>query len=135
MHSTPLDELDKKLVAQTWIVYIAGKGDHLVPILFPQDTNKALKYLSDKGNRKTAGIAESNNFVFASTKSSESHCSGWHSVDNICKNFDLINRSKINATKNRHRVSTLYSALELPPEARTPFYDHMGHSGRMNHDR
>ena len=130
-----LDDLDKELVSKSWLTYIPGKGDHLVPIIFPRDTHEALMYLINADARKEAGVCVTNKFVFPSTRNSERNCSGWHCVDNICKNLQLINRNKINATKNRHRVSTLYCTLELPPAEKKAFYDHMGHTGDMNEQR
>ena len=36
------------------------------------------------------------------------------------------------ATKNRHRISTLYAAQDIPSIERNYFYDHMGHSDIIN---
>lgn len=129
------DILDRELIGKTWLTYLIGKGNHLVPILFPEDTHKALKFLSDEGIRRKAGVLATNKYVFPSTMSSERYCSGWHAVDSVCKKLNLTNRSKINATKNRHRVSTLYSIMDLPPETRSSFYDHMGHTETMSKER
>ena len=40
----------------------------------------------------------------------------------------------MNATNNRHRVSTDYAALNLPEKERQLFFKHMGHSAAMNED-
>ena len=40
--------------------------------------------------------------------------------------------AKFTATKNRHRVSTLYAMLDLPARERDLFYSHMGHSKDIN---
>ena len=80
-------------------------------------------------------MIETNKFVFPSTKNSELHASGWHAVDRVCDKLNLVNRSRLNTTKNRHRVSTMYSCLHLPLEKPDPFYDHMGHTGDMNKKR
>ena len=129
------DDLDKQLMEEMLLTYIPGKGDHLVPILFPVDTKEALVFLSNKDVRKEAGVNSQNQFIFPSTKNSELHVSGWHTIERICEKLNLVSRSKLNATKNRHRVSTLYSSLDLPSEKRESFYDHMGHSGDMNKNR
>lgn len=52
----------------------------------------------------------------------------------VCKKLELTNVGIINATTNRHRVSTLYAALDLPQQERQLFYAHMGHSESMNKD-
>ena len=131
----PSDDIDKQLMEKMLLTYIPGKGDHLVPILFPVDTINALNFLSNLTIRKQSGVNDSNKFLFPSTKYSELHVSGWHSLDRICEKLDLENKSKINATKNRHRVSTLYSLLDLPAEKRAAYFDHMGHTGDMNKNR
>ena len=129
------DILERELIGKTWLTYLTGKGNHLVPILFPEDTHKALKFLSDEDVRRKAGVLAANRYIFPSTMSSERYCSGWHAVDNVCKKLNLANRSKINATKNRHRVSTLYSIMDLPPETRSSFCEHMGHTESMSKER
>ena len=36
------------------------------------------------------------------------------------------------STANRHRISTMFMALDVPQSERELFYRHMGHSERMN---
>ena len=128
-----LDPLEALLVAQTKVCYMTGKGNnHLVPVLIPNDTLKAIRFLCDVDMRKIAGIHPQNRFVFGSTQNSENHVSGWHILKDVCNNIDVHNPSAINATRNRHRVSTLYSALEIPKNDREYFYKHMGHSAEVN---
>lgn len=74
-------------------------------------------------------------YVFASTQSSESHVSGWNTLDNVCRKIVLKNRALITATKNRHRISTLYASLGLPEKDREYFYNHMGHSKEINENQ
>ena len=38
------------------------------------------------------------------------------------------------STANRHRISTMFMALDVPQSERDLFYKHMGHSERMNMD-
>ena len=38
----------------------------------------------------------------------------------------------LTASKQRHRISTIYAALEMPEAEREHFYKHMGHSKSMN---
>ncbi|XP_057311957.1 uncharacterized protein LOC130649644 isoform X1 [Hydractinia symbiolongicarpus] len=130
-----LNEADKLLVSSLKITYMTGKGNHhLVSVLFPNDTTSAMKRLVDPKFRIKAGIDKNNDFVFASTQLSSLNVSGWHALKEVCKKLELTNVEIINATTNRHRVSTLYAALDLPQQERQLFYAHMGHSESMNKD-
>lgn len=40
----------------------------------------------------------------------------------------------LTATKNRHRISTIYASLDIPRNDGRFFYDHMGHSEQINKD-
>lgn len=52
-----LDELDQLLVKSLKICYMTGKGNnHMVPLLIPEDTIPALKYLCDKAKRQQTGV-------------------------------------------------------------------------------
>ena len=103
-----LNEGEKMLVNAMKITYMAGKGNrHVVSLLIPKDTVPALRKLADMKVREESGVANSNKFVFASTQYSNYDGSGWHAFKNICSNLKLKKPELLNATKNRHRVSTL----------------------------
>ena len=46
--------------------------------------------------------------------------------------MDLHFGSDIVATKNCHRISTLFAGLDVPQKDRELFYSHMGHSEDIN---
>ena len=73
---------------------------------------------------------ESNNFLFASTQLL--NVSGLHAFKDICNKLNLQNSDLINATSNRHCISTVYASLDLPQQEKELFYSHMGHSEQMN---
>ena len=130
-----LSPADKMLVKAMKIAYQTGKGNkHIVSLLVPQDTAPALKKLSDSSFPKKACVNESNTFVFASTQLSDLNALGWHVLKDVCGEIKLQNTSLINATNNRHRVSTLYASLNLPKHERKLFYTHMGQSDDINKD-
>ena len=109
-----LDDLDLLLVKQLKITYVSGKGNnHLVPVLISVDTAKAREKLSDPEVRKQAGILESNNYLFASTHNSVVHVSEWHALHNVCASLTVKETENTKVTANRHRVSTLFAALDL----------------------
>ena len=88
--------------------------------------------LSDNGKRKAANVKDENVYIFACTHGSNNHCSGWHTLSNICDKVNVSNKSLLTATKNRHRVSTIFASLDMPSKDRQLFYDHMGHSAGIN---
>lgn len=130
-----LDELDRLLIKKLKVTYQSGKGNKLVPLLFPEDVISALKLLVDKGMRERCHVSKTNKFVFPSTKNSEAHISGWHCIHDICTELNLNSMSKITATKNRHRMSTLYASMEMSEGEKKAFFSHMGHSETMSQTR
>ena len=91
-----LDKMEQRLVKHLKITYMCGKGNnHLVPILIPPDTMPSLIKLADPHVRKIkladrhvrseVNVLKSNTYLFAVTKLSEGHTSGWHAVHNIIK--------------------------------------------------
>ena len=99
-----------------------------------KDSVEAMRKLADPVIRKEAGVLENNIFLFASTQMSELNVFGWHALKDVCKDLNLINPRLINATNNRHRVSTIYATLDLPQQEKQLFYTHMGHSEEMNRE-
>ncbi|XP_071854927.1 uncharacterized protein [Apostichopus japonicus] len=84
--------------------------------------------------RSMAGIAKQNPYLFASTQNSDYHVSGWHAVHRVCDKLEFTRGNLLTATKNRHRLSTMYASMEVPEAGRRFFYSHMGHSKEMNQD-
>lgn len=50
----------------------------------------------------------------------------------VCDSLHL--EKVLKATKNRHRVSTMCTAMKVPESERRYFYDHMGHCKQINQD-
>ncbi|PIK43850.1 hypothetical protein BSL78_19292 [Apostichopus japonicus] len=127
------DELDKVLAKDLKIAYQTGKGNkHLVPILLPKDTIEPLRMITDQENRALAGVNTANPYVFPCTQDSLYHVSGWYAVHSVCEKLDLQRGDLLTATKNRHRISTIYASMEIPQTERRFFYEHMGHSEQTN---
>nr|XP_047130409.1 uncharacterized protein LOC124810142 isoform X2 [Hydra vulgaris] len=82
--------------------------------------------------KTSIGISFKNPYIFASGKKSESHCSGWHAMTSVCEDLPLENKKQLNATTNRHRISTLMASISMTDSERNLFYDHMGHSEAIN---
>ena len=88
--------------------------------------------LADQEKRVLAGVSSGNLFLFPSTQNSNNHASGWHIINNICTKLDIKCSETLTATKNRHRVSTIFASLDLPYNDRLMFYEHMGHAEGIN---
>ena len=127
------DPIEKVLINSMKITYQMGKGNFkLVPVLIPQDVQEAIKMIADCTNRKAAEVSPVNKYLLPSTQGSDAHVSGWHVINGICQKIDLKSTETITATKQRHRVSTIFASLELPDKERQSFFDHMGHSADVN---
>lgn len=70
--------------------------------------------------------------MFPNTGLSADHTSGWNATHRLAKEANVKRLDLVNATKQRHRISTLYCALEIQEEDRQYFYKHMGHSKEVN---
>jgi len=107
------------------MAYIAGKGNHhLVSLLIPNATVSSLV-------RNLSNVEVTNKFLFASTQRSCEYFSGWHALKDICGNIPYLKHpEKINATNNRHRVSTMFAGVDVPEK--DLFYTHMSHSKDIN---
>ncbi len=101
-------------------------------MLIPNDCVKGLKLLSDPEVRKQADILEINDSMFPNTSFSPDHVIGWHCINKMCREAEVQDPGKLTASKQRHRISTIYSSLEVPERERELFYKHMGHSKEVN---
>lgn len=123
---------ERQLFSESTIMYQTGKGaNHLVPVIVPPDTVRALEKLADADLRRTCGVKNDNVYLFPSTLSSEGHVSGWHAINTLCEKAGVPPK-EITATKMRHFTSTLYASLDIPEDKRSAFYRHMGHSKSIN---
>lgn len=127
------DPLENALFDKFKLAYNAGKGSKkLVPILIPNDTVKPIMTLTEQ--IKEVGISDANPFLFANTGSSLDHAIGWQSIKFVTKMMasELEKPELLIADKFRHRLSTMYALLDLPPSEREAFYRHTGQSEAIN---
>jgi len=127
-----MKEPDRSAFKDMKVMYQTGKGNHLVPFLVPADTMSALDKLSDQNVRADCGVLSSNHYLFPSTNNSAEHVYGWLAVNKVAQAAGIARPDLVTATRVRHRVSTLYAALDVPPNQRSNFYKHMGHSSLIN---
>jgi len=128
-----LNEVEQQLFGHLKVTFQAGKGNnHLVPVLIPDDTAKTLRQLASAETRKQCAVDERNTYLFPCIQGSLEHVSGWHAVRKVCIDAGVSDPSLLTATKMRHRISTLYAAMDVPEAERAYFYRHMGHSADIN---
>ena len=85
------------------ITYQAGRDQHSVSLLIPNDCIEGMRTLTNAKVRRNAGIAECNTFVFASTQKSSDHVSGRHATIEICSKVGV---KSVTATDMRHCLLT-----------------------------
>jgi len=125
------NDLDCDRFQEMKVTFQGGKGNnHVVPVLFPLDTIQGMRNLVEVRNQ--VGIPEENCYAFPYTQASLNHVSGWHSVKRIATAAEVPYPERLTATKMRHRVSTLYAAMNISEQDRQLFYKHMGHSSDIN---
>jgi len=128
-----MSEPDRSVFRDMKVMYQTGKGNHLVPFLVPADTMSALDKLCDVYTRNDCGVLSSNTYLFPSTNNSAEHVYGWLAVHKVAEAAGVERVDLVTATRVRHRVSTLYAALDIPPNQRSNFYQHMGNSSIKPH--
>ena len=89
-----------------------------------------MKYLKNEQIRREAEVNEKNMYVFASTKQSTSHASGWHCINEILKRLNL--KGALNATENRRRVASMLAKLQLSKKEQELIFQHFGHLVTQN---
>ena len=127
-----LPEWEQELFKQFHIAYQTGKGNHLVPVLIPNVCLKGLEILANVHTRKEAGVVQNNMYMFPNTEQSPNHVSGWACIYKMCMLAGVSKPELLTATKQRHRISTIYSSLDVPENEREYFFKHMGHSREVN---
>jgi hypothetical protein len=62
-----MSDVEKKLLGTHQVVMVRGKRSHPVPILIPPDCVSPLEILTDPKVRYSAGVKDTNPYVFANT--------------------------------------------------------------------
>ena len=129
--NTTLDAEEKALFKSMQIMYMVGKGNHLVSCFVPDDCVQALDLLCRESIRCKVGVVLTNKFLFPNTEGFAHHIDGWHATSYVLQRAG-IECSIINATNQRARISTMYASLEVTVEDRPYFFKHMGHTEDVN---
>lgn len=127
-----LEDWEKRLFSDMLAAYQPGKGSHLVPVLIPQDCVIGLQLLCNPEIRERATILHSNECLFPNTSLSADHVIGWACINKMGLEANVRKPEHLTASKQRHRISTIYASFEVPETEREFFYSHMGHSKSVN---
>ena len=131
--SSSVTDSELRMFSDLKVTYQGGKGvNHLVPVLIPSDLVPAMQMVGSPSVRDMSDVNEANQYMFPSTQQAITHVNGWQSVHRVCIAAAIDEPAKLTATKMRHRVSTLYAAMDIPESERHFFYKHMGHSEGIN---
>ena len=109
-----LEDFERELFKSMLIAYQTGKGNHLVPVLISRDCVSGLNTLTDCHVRKEDGILEGNPYLFPNTDNSQFHVLGWNTTRKMREHANVDNPELLTASKQRHRISTIYAALDVP---------------------
>jgi integrase len=119
---------EQALVDTFELVYFAGKGRLLVPVLVPKNCIPSIRKMVSL--RETMAINPENKYLFPAGRNSKMHVPGNHAIAEVCKLAETIR--PVTATEVRHSISTYYACQDLPAQERSRFYEHMGHSENIN---
>ena len=103
-----------------------------MPVFFPKVTHKALEYLVRGEVRDNANVSKENKYIFANTQQRKQYSNGWYCLNQMLTR--ITKKGAFNAPKNRHRVASILSRLNLNENEKQLIYDHFGHSAKMNQD-
>ncbi len=113
------------------------KGQNFVPVYFPKDTFEACRQLASTEFREIGQVNTNNPYLFPAARhtSDLGHVQGNQALEFMCKEAKLPADASFTFTANRHRISTLYAALDVADENRELFFTGLGHSKVMNEKR
>ncbi len=131
------DEYIQTVTQNLKVTYQTVKGQHFVPVYFPRDIFDGCKMLASAEFREVGRVSTKNPFLFPSTRntSDPGHVQGNQALDYMCQEAKLTKETAFTFTANRHRISTLYAALDVPEENRHLFFKGLGHSKTINETR
>ncbi len=125
------------ITQQIKVAYQVVKGGKLVPVYFPKDTMEGCNLMASPEFRTIGNVNAKNPFLFPSTRKTADleHVCGGNALDHVCRSAELTTDDIFTFTQNRHRISTLYAALDVDDSSRELFFKGLGHSKQMNETR
>lgn len=123
---------DQIILKDYLITYMPGKGNHMVPVIVPPDCVEGLKIVCDEVVRRDIGVSEKNQFVFPNTGNSNDHVTGWPCIRKLCQDAGVSKPELLTATRQRHRISTLFAAKDATTKEREILFRQLGHTPDTN---
>lgn len=124
-HLTDISEEGKFLIGFYKLAYLSGKGKRDVTLLIPNNIIQAMALLLKY--RKEYGVYDNSIFFFGN-KRSYKHAQRWQLLQKVGSKAGIV----INATTNRHALSTHYASPDMAEADRAIFFYHMGHDQRIS---
>jgi integrase len=126
LNKSKLNAKQNAVLERYSIAYVMGKGTSLVSVFFPKSCERAIELLIHPENRKMAGVAEDNQYLFAYTNKSTDNIIGYNEIQIVCQSIGI---RVIAPTSVRHRTSTFFWKKDgLEEDTIDSMMDHMGHS-------
>jgi hypothetical protein len=105
LNKSKLNAKQNAVLERYSIAYVMGKGTSLVSVFFPKSCERAIELLIHPENRKMAGVAEDNQYLFAYTNKSTDNIIGYNEIQIVCQSIGI---RVIAPTSVRHRTSTFF---------------------------
>ncbi|XP_033725242.1 uncharacterized protein LOC117315207 [Pecten maximus] len=121
-----LAAFEKNLLNRQDMVTIRGKTGKGVPVILPQDTKKALQFLTDPENRTKVGVPSGNPYVFGSNGAGVYRA--YDAIRTIASGADLQYPNLIRTSNMRKYMATMLQALNTSEAERQWVLDHLGHT-------
>ena len=95
---------ERALFQSMQIMYMTGKGNHLVTCLVPEDCVDGMNVFCRQSVRSEAGIATTNTFIFPNTEGSSHHVDGWYTTKTVLgkAGIDCSNHKKSLCDRHCH---------------------------------
>ncbi|XP_069109552.1 uncharacterized protein [Argopecten irradians] len=115
--------LEKKLLDDQELMTVRGKTGRGVPVIIPKDCRSGLHFLCNQQIRRAAGIAESNEYIFAYK---DGVVRAYDSLAKACRRADLD--KCLTSTNLRKYMATMTQVLDLKENELNWVLNHLGHT-------
>ncbi|XP_030843815.1 uncharacterized protein LOC115924951 isoform X2 [Strongylocentrotus purpuratus] len=121
-----LSETEKFLMQSQDLIETRGKRGRKVPVLVPQDTQRALEYLANSDVRKAAGVHTTNKYLFPNQ--GQSTMRAYDAMGRTCQRASLETPERMTSVNLRKYMATLVQVLNLEDNEMDWVHRHLGHS-------
>merc|ERR1719336_653843 len=125
-------ELEREVAKHLLLLRFRGKVGRHVRCLAPKDAEDALEILSNKENRKIAGILPENDMIFA-TPGSRTHIQGVSIYRKFAEKY-CERPERMRGTKMRKYIATNCQILDLGHDGKNTLCEHLGHELNVHNE-